>query len=131
MTRFVRIERVNKNARVDRVPEGLGPFRSSRAPRNTRGGRHLSSHGGEDRNAAHSPTETTFQATSDAHERVPGHCGICSFGLLRAVVAWVERQNHSDGPAAVREGVGRPRVPHLTHDTRRMRLQFSNANDPS
>ena len=131
MTRFVWIERVDEHARVDRVPEGFGSFRSSRAPRNTGGSGHLSSHRGEDLNAAHSSTETTFKATSGAHERVPGRCGFSSVGLLRAVVGWVERQNHSDGPAAVREDVGRPRVPYLTHDTRRMRLQFSNADDLS
>lgn len=94
-----------------------------------RGPAFLSSHRREDVNAAHPSTETAFEASPRAQERIPRDGCVRCFGRLRGAVGWVEGQDHADGPASVRQDVRRPRVPHLAHDTRRMRLQLSNADD--
>lgn len=131
VTVFVWIERVDEDARVDRVTRAWRRPRTPRPSGNTRGCGHvLAAHRREEADAAHSWTEATFEAPSCLHEGVPRGSGISVVGRLRGGLGWVKRQDYADGPAPMRHDVGRPRVPHLSHDTRRVRFQVSNADDP-
>lgn len=87
----------------------------------------LSAHGGQETDAAHARTKSPLEPSSGAHESVPG--GSSVFGRRRTVVSGLERKNHSDGSAAMRQDVRGSRLSHVTEDTSGMSLQLADADD--
>jgi hypothetical protein len=124
---FVWIERVDEDARVNRVPEVRGTSRpNGPARRRSRGG-HLSTHLREETYAADARAESPFETPAGAKESLPGVSGVS--GPHRRVLSGLEGKNHAHGPAAMRQDVGRARLSHVTQDAGGMSLQFPDADD--
>ena len=73
-------------------------------------------------------SESSLQSPSGAHERVPRLWGICLVAGGGLFHGGIERQDDTDGPAAMRQDVGGSRFPYVPHDARRVRLELAYAD---